>query len=340
MSNELSVRLRGVGNALICFFLLITYPCFVITILRSTMYGSKIGVILFFLCNCYFGYGLGSIDSHTENNAYTANSETANFLYEQLFQKARLSAVNKTVQERLTELLPYFRIYRPAGVGPFPVVIFVPGCTGTTFSHEMDWVHFYNYYGVALLVLDSYSGRNVTWEAVCALDLMTPWEQVGDIIAALAYVRTLKFIDVDKIILNGFSQGAISIWFTLIYGTVSQAPIGLNEWPLLALNGVKLVYLFYASCYNSWDQDILVTSFIGTADQYVDYRECEQFSVNNPALKERYHLSVFENSTHTFDHFSPNSQNVEAGSLFDPEATAAARRIILHQLSRVLQTGY
>jgi|HubBroStandDraft_1064217.scaffolds.fasta_scaffold22125_3 dienelactone hydrolase len=95
----------------------------------------------------------------------------------------------------------------PAGKGPFPAVIVLHGCAGLGPS-QIIWAERLTEWGYAALIPDSLTPRGVT--RVCEPEsqpLVTPWDRVGDVGSAVAWLRTRKDIDPARIAVLGLSHG-------------------------------------------------------------------------------------------------------------------------------------
>ena len=95
----------------------------------------------------------------------------------------------------------------PAGKGPFPAVIILHGCGGRGPS-QLIWASRLNGWGYAALIPDSMTPRGV--DGVCepeAQELVTPWDRVGDVGSAVAWLRTKREIDPRRIAVLGQSHG-------------------------------------------------------------------------------------------------------------------------------------
>jgi dienelactone hydrolase len=86
---------------------------------------------------------------------------------------------------------------RPTGSGPFPAVILLHGGTGVEPNHR-QWASWLAGEGYVALVVDSIRGAMAPTVATV----------VGDARGALNHLRTLPFVDGERIALMGFSRGA------------------------------------------------------------------------------------------------------------------------------------
>jgi dienelactone hydrolase len=96
---------------------------------------------------------------------------------------------------------------RPPGKGPFPAVIVLHGCGGRGPS-QLVWARRLNDWGYAALIPDSMTPRDIKRVCEPALQaLVTPRDRVGDIGSAVAWLRTRRDIDPDRIAVLGLSHG-------------------------------------------------------------------------------------------------------------------------------------
>ncbi len=258
---------------------------------------------------------------------------------EEAYQHAIKNVEFTTIETINQQLRPYDRIYKPGKVEKFPVVLFFHGCSGPTLSHEQDWANFYNAMGVVMMAIDSYSGRGINPDDACNFTAMTPWQRAADVFASIEYVKTLDYIDTDKIILSGFSHGAMTLWQAQVYGSRQQPPLSLAQWKANSFDGLKYSFLFYGTCMERWDIKIPTTMFLGGNDRYIDQQICINYAKEHQDMRDYFQYFVFENATHTFDHATPSEVNIEAGSVYDEEATKAAQKIIAEAIAN-LNPGY
>ncbi len=244
------------------------------------------------------------------------------------YAKAKAKVQPRDLASINAELRPYDRVYRPVGAGQFPVVLFFHGCSGATVSHEEDWAAFYNGIGVAVIAVDSYTGRGIKWEDSCDLKVMTPWQRAADVLATIEFAKRQDYVDANQIILMGFSHGAITVWTTQVFASTKATPLGLDVWPEGVMDGVQLSLPFYGSCVGKWTLPLRTIAFMAEDDRYVDEQSCIDFAEQNTDLAEHFSYKIFAGATHTFDHARPNASNVEAGSVYDAAATAEAQAMI------------
>ena len=240
-------------------------------------------------------------------------------------QQAKQQVTPKSLAQLQQELIAHERVYLPAdkSQAPYPTLVFLHGCSGPTASHEQDWAERFNALGVAVIAVDSYSGRDIDWNDACNFQKMTPWERSADIVATIESLSERAAFDAENVYLAGYSHGAGTIWTFLRQLSAEQPPLSLAQWPATDYASViDGAFMFYGTCRGQWSVDIDALMLLGDADRYIDETQCIEYQ--HPANAGEFEYVVYPGATHTFDHANPNPANVEAGSVYDAAATADA----------------
>lgn len=240
-------------------------------------------------------------------------------------RNAEKSVSPKPLSQLQTELLPHETVYLPSdeGAAPYPTLVFLHGCSGPTDSHEQDWAARFNALGVAVIAVDSYTGRDIDWNDACNFEKMTPWERSGDIVATIESLSERDKFDAENVYLAGFSHGAGTIWTFLRQLSDEKAPLSLARWPETDYEAViDGAFMFYGTCRGQWSVDIDSLMLLGAEDRYIDEAQCVNYA--HPSGAGDFEYVVYPGATHTFDHADPNPANVEAGSVYDEQATEDA----------------
>lgn len=257
---------------------------------------------------------------------------------ERIGQMASLSTNARRSTRPIGDLQPmlrnFDRIYTPKGMAPYPTVLFFHGCEGPTRSHEEDWAKFYTGLGYAMISVDSISGREIAWEDVCNRQNLNPAERAADVFASIDYVRSLPFVDDERLVITGFSHGAATVWATLLLASGDMLPLGFRDVPRDSLYGVRAAYMFYGPCMEPWTVDVAGVTFIGENDRYIDPRDCARSARKANMAGSSFDYEIYPGATHTFDHRKPNQANREAGSAYDRKATDMAQARIKEHLAR------
>ena len=112
-------------------------------------------------------------------------------------------------------------LFKPAGTGPFPAIVYMSGCGGLNNPPEMvlerTVIDHLLAKGVATFVVDPFTPRNEP-EGVCANLNEKTFAQYAtrggnDAVAALKVVKAMPDIDPNRVFLQGYSFGAISSLF-------------------------------------------------------------------------------------------------------------------------------
>ena len=196
-------------------------------------------------------------------------------------------------------LRPHDSVYRPEGEGPFPTVILLHGCAGVRRKDTM-WAEAFRQQGYVALVVDSLSGRGLmTWEErrrIClGLDLWGS-TRAGDLLATLAHVRALPFVDAERIAVVGWSHGA---WAALDF-LASASPE--------MVRGLRGVVAFYPYCgiasrarWRGFGVDVPVLMLLAEADSIVSTDSCVSLAESEVKRGHPVAAKVYPEVGHVFD---------------------------------------
>ena len=95
----------------------------------------------------------------------------------------------------------------PSGTGPYPAVVLAHGCGGVG-NAETGWAPVLREWGYATFIVDSFRGRGLSEVCTSALTL-SGTQRVPDAYGALRALATHPKIDARRVVLMGFSHGAI-----------------------------------------------------------------------------------------------------------------------------------
>jgi dienelactone hydrolase len=196
-------------------------------------------------------------------------------------------------------LRPHDAMYRPEGEGRFPAVILMHGCAGVR-RKDTQWAEGFRREGYVALVVDSLSGRGITtWEdrrRICiGLDLWGS-TRAGDLLASLAYLRALPFVDPDRIAVVGWSHGA---WAALDF-LASASPE--------MVRGLRGVVAFYPYCgiasratWLGFGVDVPVLMLLAEADAIVSTGSCLRLAEGQAERGRPVTTKVYPEVGHVFD---------------------------------------
>ena len=213
---------------------------------------------------------------------------------------------------------------RPAGTGPFPVVIGLHGCaglstrTGEIGPRETDWSRRLTAAGFAVLLVDSFGPRGI--KALCNSRerSLTPAGRARDAFAALDWLEGQGFADPKRVSVIGWSNG----------GSTALRIAGDRE-----ARRLRHVIAFYPGCRvllkRDWRPQTDTAIFQGLADDWTPAAPCRELAQRSGAR-----FVGFPGAYHDFDH--PNLPLRERKAAYsqrpdgmvtigsDPEARARA----------------
>lgn len=185
-------------------------------------------------------------------------------------------------------------LFKPAGKGPFPVVVYMSGCYGLGLNNppelvlERTAIDHLLAKGVATFIVDPFTPRNEP-EGVCAKlnnDTLAQYFTRGgnDAVAALKVVKSLPDIDPNRVFLQGYSFGAISSLFAVDPNTP-----GAHDAKIAGL----IAYFPY--CYDNVASSVPTLVLIGEKDDWTPAALCQKVSD-----KPNFEVAVFPGSYHGF----------------------------------------
>jgi dienelactone hydrolase len=206
-------------------------------------------------------------------------------------------------------------LFKPAGSGPFPAVIYMMGCAGLSVPPEAAMqkvVIDHNLSkGVATLIVDPFTARHED-QGVC--DKVGAGPEVfirgaKDVRAARDMLAAMPDIDQKHVFLQGYSYGAVSA----LFATDANNPLSKDI-------GVAAVAAFYPYCAPEAERAVPTLVLIGDKDDWTPAKFC-QANADKPNMQ----VVVYPGATHGFA--MPIDQPVEfAGHhiAYDESATKDA----------------
>lgn len=182
------------------------------------------------------------------------------------------------------QLARHSRVFKPAGLGPFPVALILHGCGGKTPFLE-DYARTAVQAGWAAVVVDSFKPRGMSsFDAklfVCTGVALHGLKRSADVFAMLVWLETQSWADAGRVFLAGWSHGGWTIMDAYAIGegasratTLADAdPTRLRQ----RVRGTLLVYPYagYPSLTSArgWGgQGPRVWSVLGGKDQVVGWK--------------------------------------------------------------------
>ena len=184
-------------------------------------------------------------------------------------------------------------MFKPAGAGPFPGVVFMTGCGGLNDTVETAMekavIDHLLAKGVATLLVDPFTPRNEP-EGICAnlsKETFVRYATRGgsDAVAAVKSLKSMPGIDANQVFLQGYSFGAISSLFAMDPKTPSA-------------HGAKIAGLiaYYPFCYDNVEFSAPTLILIGDKDDWTPAARCQAVK-GKPNLE----IIVFPDATHGFN---------------------------------------
>jgi dienelactone hydrolase len=237
------------------------------------------------------------------------------------------------------------QLYRPAGAGPFPVVIALHGCGGLGDATQpvqrryRDWAEALLKDGKAVLLPDSYGSRELGPQCrVSERRILARRERVADIMASRQWLLQQPWTARDRISLMGWANGASA----LLWAVRPQSPTRKVE------PDFRSAVAFYPDCRISsglgWSARVPTLLLIGARDDISSPSACRQMVDGARGRSALARIVVYPGALHDFDrtNFSPQAIDgaadpalPERGHLgADPDARADAQKRVTEWLAR------
>ncbi len=222
-------------------------------------------------------------------------------------------------------------IFKPAGRGPFPAVVMLHGRAGaysslangrytaeTLSKRHKFWGEFWAERGYVALMVDSFGSRGFTkgfgkgsYEdrpSEVSEQTVRPLDAYG----ALAFLRKRRDIQPDRIGVQGWSNGGMTVLVTMS----SRAPGISNPTPD---SGFRAALAFYPGCgmeaiQKSYRNYAPIQMFLGSADEEVSPERCMKWEKKVKDAGGDIHLIEFAGAAHNFDDPSKSKQEVPANA--------------------------
>ncbi|MFL6793163.1 MAG: dienelactone hydrolase family protein, partial [Bradyrhizobium sp.] len=189
--------------------------------------------------------------------------ESAEFLVGQIQQ--RLARERGDTPKVTSETIEGY-LSKPDGDGPFPAVVYRHGCSGLITQNRHRVGELLTGWGYVALAVDSFATRGI--KETC--DHLMPARQ-GDALGAMLYLSKLGFVDPQRIVVMGASQGGI-----VALQLASDRPIKLFAIP--DEPKFKAAVAFYPICGVATEQLTIPTLIlIGELDNWTPAKDCERW---------------------------------------------------------------
>lgn len=200
-------------------------------------------------------------------------------------ERVTFESKNLSLPSRPGETISAY-LLRPAGDGSFPAAVLLHGCAGINESPELDWARKIADWGYVTLVIDSLGPRGI--ESACR-SATAPRSQ--DAWSGVDYLKTLPFVDPERIAFVGWSQGAsTALWVAAKAG-----------FPAAHRDSIKAVIALYPNCRTTAELLPPVLVLVGDRDDWTGWTPCVDLEATQSRLGHSFELVVYEGATHSFD---------------------------------------
>lgn len=195
-------------------------------------------------------------------------------------------------------------LFRPSGAGPFPAVVMLHGCAGMVSKsgrlkrRPTFWARWLVEHGYAALLVDSFSRRGLG--SICGIaerPIHPDRERPFDAYGGLAYLQRLTFIIPERIGLMGWSNGAMTLLWTLRRGA-RQRPATLGH-------DFRAAVAFYPGCVklnrNPYASDRPILLQVGAADDWTPAAPCQRLVAEANRRGGRMEIDAYPGAYHSFD---------------------------------------
>src|SRR5437899_5622397 len=180
-------------------------------------------------------------------------------------------SITTTTTTGASEQIPA-ALLKPDGPGPFPAVVIMHDCSGL--GHRSSgapdrWARELLTHGYVVLIPDSFTTRGhpagVCTDPSPSRTEVSPFRRARDAYAALAYLRTLPYIDKSRVGLMGGSHGGSTTLASMVAPGSDRAPLARDKSAGLA--AAVALYPGCAARLGSWR----VVRQSGTSGPFTDY---------------------------------------------------------------------
>lgn len=246
---------------------------------------------------------------------------------------------------------PQMALYKPDGAGPFPALVLLHQCGGlgtrTPNQSMLTWARESVARGYVVLLLDALGPRNVDSVCMGPKNGVTFTRGAKDALQAAAHLRTLPYVNGNRVALAGYSWGAM-------VGLLSSSPSALPSSPIPRF---AAIVSFYPGCFTlkpvngaapyelvrpDMDRPLLV--LMGALDTETPAQECLQKLQPLQAKGAPVELHLYPDTTHCWDckHLDGFSKVDSRGNKvtyqYSEDATADSRTRMFDFLARAMPT--
>lgn len=240
------------------------------------------------------------------------------------------------------------QLYKPEGSGPFPAVVILHDCSGVgprSSGAPGRWAQLLATNGYVVLVPDSFTPRGYP-QGVCTAPpgnstaKVNPLPRAYDAYAALAYLRTVAYVDGTHIGVMGGSHGGATTLAVDTMPIAASAPLAQEK-----QHGFAAAIALYPGCgarYGNWSvrrefgDRGKVVEFIGTyrpvaplliligeKDDWTPAEHCRVMAERAQAAGYPVTIKIYPGADHAFDNSAPARYVAERRNANAPEGRGA-----------------
>jgi dienelactone hydrolase len=220
------------------------------------------------------------------------------------------------------------RLFRPNGDGPFPAMVLLHGCSGLS-GHCDWWASWFEDEGYVALVVDSCGPRYI--QNICGPQgrlTLSVSDRVGDAFGALVYMRSLPFVDRERIGVIGWSHG----------GSTALRTSATGVQPLDG--GFRIAVALYPGCPSDLSTDnIPVLLLLGESDDWTPAAPCVAFAQRVQQAGGMVQWIVYPGAHHGFDVRRRSRVSFGHYLNYSPQAASDAQSRVHAFLTQYLGVG-
>jgi dienelactone hydrolase len=210
------------------------------------------------------------------------------------------------------------KLIRPEGAGPFPALVILHDCSGLG-AYSSQWVERWSFElvekGYVILMPDSFWSRGFK-DGVCSATAeqqqsVDATVRTADAFGALAYLRTLPFVDGAHVGLMGASHGGwtameavLSDGFAAAIAFYPTCAAAYGDWSTTRASGLGTPVTAYLGVYRPQAPLLIL---IGEKDDWSLAEHCRHLVETSLAGGYDIGLKVYPDALHAFDGPSPTS---------------------------------
>ncbi len=221
--------------------------------------------------------------------------------------------------------------FRPEGTGPFPAMVLLHTCGGIR-PHVYDWAWWLKAQGYVALAVDSFSPRgiiNCKGEGAAYFKFDIAWDAIG----ALAYLRSLPFVDEERIGVMGWSLGADEALVT-----TNSNEVGLVIPKRYSDSRFRVAVAFYPSCNDlPAEPAIPILLLLGEIDTWTPPFFCVTRAKLLQQEGRKVFWKVYPGAHHGFDQDFPSRVYLGHTLEYDGAATADSEKRVRAFLAQYLR---